>query len=89
MTHDQVVSRIREYVVQNFLYMRQGLEFADSDSLLDRGIVDSVGTIELVTFVQDEFAIPVENGEITETNFGTLESIGWFVLGKRAAHLAA
>jgi len=89
MTQPEIIDRIRGYVTENFLYMRQGVEFADTDSLLGRGIIDSMGIGELVVFVQDEFAILVDDGEITEENFGTVESIGQFVFGKREAHLAA
>lgn len=89
MTHHEIVDRVRAYVSENFLYMRQGFEFSDTDSLLGRGILDSMGVVELITFLQDEFGVPVEDGDITEENFGTLDAIARYVHDKRAEHLAA
>lgn len=89
MTQNQVADRIREYITENFLYMRQDFAFDENDSLLGRGIIDSMGVIELITFIQDEFGIPVDDGDITEENLGTLASIAGFVAGKQAASRAA
>jgi acyl carrier protein len=89
MSHPEIISRLRSYVADNFLYMRKNYEFADTDSLMGRGIVDSMGVVELLTFVQNEFGITVEDDEITEDNFGTLWLIGRFVHRKRAEQVAA
>ena len=89
MTPHDIAARLRDYILENFLYMRPGYEFSDTDSLLAHGIMDSMGVIELITFVQDEFDVEVGEDEITEENFGTLAAIGRFITGKRAEHLAA
>lgn len=85
----EIANRVREYVLENFLYMRPGYEFADTDSLLGHGIIDSMGVIELITFVQDEFEVEIEEDEITEENLGSLAAIGRFVQGKQQKHVAA
>lgn len=89
MSHPEIVRRIREYIVENFVYMRKNFEFEDTDSLLGRGIVDSMGVIELLTFVQNEFGLSIEDDEITEENFGTVWLIARFVHRKRAEQVAA
>jgi len=89
MTAHEISARVREYVTENFLYMRQGYEFSDTDSLPGHGIVDSMGVIELIAFVREEFAVQVEEADITEENFGTLAAISRFVQGKQPEHLAA
>ena len=85
----EIANLVREYVVENFLYMRRGYEFTDTDSLLGHGIIDSMGVVEMITFVQDEFEVDVEEEEITEENFGSLAAIARFVEGKQQKHLAA
>jgi acyl carrier protein len=85
MTQHPIRARVREYVRENFLYMRQGYELSDDDSLLGNGIIDSMGVIELITYVQEEFGVQVGEEEITEENFGTLSAIARFVEGKRFA----
>jgi acyl carrier protein len=89
MSHPEIISRLRSYVTDNFLYMRKDFEFADTDSLMGRGIVDSMGVVELLTFVQNEFGITVDDDEITDDNFGTLWVIGRFVHRKRTEQVAA
>jgi len=85
----EIANRVREYVLENFLYMRKGYEFADTDSLLGHGIIDSMGVVELLTFLQDEFGVDVEEDEITEENLGSLAAIGRFVQGKQQENLVA
>ncbi|HET7791554.1 MAG TPA: acyl carrier protein [Gemmatimonadales bacterium] len=88
MTDDNAVSggdvqeRVRAYVRENFLYMRPDWKLGDDDPLLRTGVVDSIGVIELVEFVQGEFRIGVAEEEITEQNFGTLAAIARFVSSK-------
>lgn len=83
MTQHEITTRVREYVRENFLYMREGYEFSDGDSLLGHGIVDSMGVIELITYVQDEFGVEIAEEEITEENLGTLSAIARFIDAKR------
>jgi acyl carrier protein len=85
MTAGDVISRTRDFLVENFLYMRKDFTFTDSDSLMKRGVIDSMGVVELVDFVQSEFGVTVDNADITEENFGTLESIGRYVASRAAA----
>ena len=85
MSNTDVLSRIRAYITDNFLYMRPGFQLADDDALLGRGIIDSIGVMELVTFVQDEFGVTVDDEQITEENFGSAAAIARFVAARPAA----
>ena len=84
MTEAEVKARTRAYVVENFLYMRQDFRFEDGDSLLTKGVIDSLGVMELVEFIGGEFGVEVDPSEITEENFGSLAGIGRYVIGKQA-----
>lgn len=84
MTQREIGERIRRYVRENFLYMRPEFEFADDENLLAHGIIDSLGAVELLGFVQDEFSITVEDEEVTERNLGSVRGIVEFVARKRA-----
>ena len=63
------------YIEENFLYLHPGLELKDDDEFLTLGIVDSLGFVELVEEVQARYAITVEDVEITEENFGSIDAI--------------
>ena len=75
---------IRAFIEENFLYMHPDLELADGDDLLALGVIDSLGFVELVEEVQSRYGITVEDVEITEENFGSIDAIAAFVERKRA-----
>lgn len=89
MTPAQTSSAIREYIHENFLYMRPDVVVADDDSLLGQGIVDSMGVIELVTFLQDQFGIVLMDDDITEDNLGSIAAMTAFVTARRDGQQAA
>lgn len=77
---EQVVcEELREFITQNFLYMRPELELRDDDPLLELGVVDSIGFMELVEEVQTRYGIAVEDVEISEENFGSVSALVRYV----------
>lgn len=85
MQNTDLMQRVRDYVTQNFLYMRPDFPLGEDDRLLGRGVLDSMGVLELIAFLGDEFGIDVADDEITEANLGTLRSITNYVASKVAA----
>jgi acyl carrier protein len=79
----QIRERVRGFLEENFLYMRPSFELGDDDRLLERGVVDSMGVAEMVTFIEDEFGIKTSDEDISEANLGSLSAIGRFVCQKR------
>jgi acyl carrier protein len=88
-TETEIAARLRGYIVDNFLYMRPDFEFSDDDRLMERGIVDSMGVLEVLQFLEEEYGVAVEHDEISEANFGSLGAIARFVADKRTASRAA
>jgi acyl carrier protein len=82
MDHQTVLVRMRGYLQEAFLYMRPGFVLADDDRLFDRGIIDSMGILELIDFLQLEFGVGVPTDDITEENFGTLKDIARYVVSR-------
>ncbi len=82
---NQIRDRVRRFLEENFLYMRPNFELGDDDRLLERGVVDSMGVAEMVTFLEDEFGVTTSDEDITEANLGSLNAIGRFVSRKRSA----
>lgn len=83
MTHVEVLERTRSYVHENFLYTRPDYHLQDDQRLMEAGVIDSMGVLELLEFLQDEFGIEIEDSEITERNLGSLRAIARYVTGKR------
>ena len=80
---DEVRQQMRNFVEDNFLYLHPDVSLEDGDDLLAQGLVDSLGFVELVEEVQSRFAITVDDVEVTEENFGSIDAIVRFVERKR------
>jgi acyl carrier protein len=89
MSQAKVMERTLAYIRENFLYARPDLPLGETDSLLGKGIVDSMGVMELVEFIQSEFGVEVKEEDITEDNLGTLRAISNYVMTQRSASVAA
>lgn len=82
MTRNALASRTRTYIRKNFLYTRPEFELADDADLLGDGIIDSMGIMELIEFIEEAFGVEIADEEITEENLGTISSITGYVAGK-------
>jgi acyl carrier protein len=85
VTEAQIIAETRSYITENFLYARPNYVVGEDEHLLEKGIVDSMGMVELITFLQDQFDVEPADDEITEENFATLQRIAGFVARKLAA----
>jgi acyl carrier protein len=74
---------IRAFVRRRFpLAVTAGV--TDDDSLLDSGIVDSLGILDLVAFLEKTFGIRVGDDELNPANFDSIASVARFVATKKA-----
>ncbi len=73
--------RVRGYIRDSFFVD----EFDDGDSFLSNGLIDSLGVMQLVSFVESEFAVRVDDTELVPENFDSVERVAAFVERKRAA----
>jgi acyl carrier protein len=78
-TEEQIRAQVRGFIEQEFLYMRPGVVLADGDSLMKKGVLDSMGVLEVMQFLTDTFGVTPADDEITEANLGSLQAIGAFV----------
>lgn len=77
-----VAPRLRVFIREAFLYASPDVVFSDGDGLLKRGIIDSMGILELIEFVQAEFNIAIADEEVLERNLGSVEALTAFVSRK-------
>jgi acyl carrier protein len=82
LTPGEIADRTRAYVRENFLYMRPDWPLKDEDALFGGGVIDSIGVIELVGFLQAEFGYTLKEDEITERNLGSVGAIARFLHAK-------
>jgi acyl carrier protein len=85
MTTENVRSRIKEYIMQNFVF-EENVHVEDDQSLLKTGVVDSTGILELIAFAQKEFKIDFDDNELVADNFDTIDRVTACVSRKLQAH---
>jgi acyl carrier protein len=82
-THSQQVEQaIRDFIAKNLLFSEAGITCTDEASFLQEGIIDSLGVMELVEFVQKTFGIKVEQHEVTQDHFDSVTKLSAFVRQK-------
>lgn len=74
--------QVRQFVITNF-YVADPAALQDSESLLDSGIVDSTGVLEVIGFLEETFGIKVEDREMLPENLDSIERIAAFVARKK------
>ncbi len=75
--------QVRNFVIKNF-YVPEPQALADDASLLDLGVIDSTGVLEVIGFLEDTFGITVEDDEMLPENLDSIERISAFVARKKA-----
>ena len=69
-----IKDRIRGFIVENFLFGNEdGVK--DDSSFLDEGIIDSTGILELVSFLEEEYSISVEDEELVPENLDSINNV--------------
>lgn len=81
---ENLKSRIRSFVIENFMF-GEGDGLCDDTSFVENGIVDSTGILELVEFLESEFAISIADEELVPENLGSIDVVCGFLERKRAA----
>ncbi len=77
----QVRERVRRFIRESFLVD----DFGDHDSFLATGLIDSLGVLQLVAFVESEFSVAVSDAELVPDNFDSVENVSAFVERRLAA----
>lgn len=71
---NKLKDKVTQFIVENFLFGEDnGLK--DDISFLDEGIIDSTGILELVSFLEEEFSISVEDEELIPENLDSIMNV--------------
>jgi acyl carrier protein len=81
-SHDGVRVKVRTFIVRNFLFGDEADWLSDDESLLERGVIDSTGILELIEFIQREFEITIADDEVLPANLDSLAAIERYVASK-------
>ena len=78
--------QIRDFVTTNF-YVADPKSLEDRTSLLDHGIIDSTGVLEVILFIETTFGVTVEDSEMLPENLDSIERIARYVGRKKESAL--
>lgn len=76
--------KIRKYIFENFIFEESDNDLKDDDSLLEKGIIDSTGVLEVVQFLEETFEIEVEDEELVPENLDSVNNLVSYVTKKQS-----
>ena len=78
----EITEQVRTFVTTNF-YVPDPASLTNDASLLDQGIIDSTGVLEVIGFLEETFGISVDDKDILPENLDSIERIAGFVSRKK------
>jgi acyl carrier protein len=79
----EIAQQISNFIINNFMMGRSSYELTDDDSLLDKGIIDSTGVLELVSFIEETYGFTVEDDELVPENLDSVNRLVDYINKKR------
>jgi acyl carrier protein len=83
----EIREQVSSFIRSNF-YVPDSLTLTDEASLLEHGIIDSTGVLELVGFIEDTFGIEVDDAEMVPQNLDSIANIAGYVGRKKSGTLS-
>ncbi|MCW8876232.1 MAG: acyl carrier protein [Kangiellaceae bacterium] len=77
-------SLLRNFILENYLFTDDQSKLNNADSFLDTGILDSMGILELIYFLDEELSIKVESNEMIPANLDSIDNLLAFIAKKQA-----
>jgi len=74
--------QIREFIRESLASAKGITSFSDSESLMENGVIDSLGIFRLVSFLEDTFGVRIGDEEITAENLSSVDTIENLVIKK-------
>lgn len=87
--NSQIRAEVIEFIVTNYLFGNVTATPRDDDALVEEGIIDSTGVLELIEFLESNFGIEVSEAETVPQNLGSISALTRFVASKRLVRESA
>lgn len=82
--HQSAARALRQFIVDNFLFGRES-QFSDEESLIERGLIDSTGVLELIAFLEEKYRFQIQEDEMIPDNLDSIQRLTDFIRRKTAA----
>jgi acyl carrier protein len=84
---DRLKIAVREFISENFLF-RADADLGDEQSLLESGVIDSTGVLEVIAFLEQTFGISIADEEIVPDNLDSISNMTRYLTAKLPAAAA-
>jgi len=82
MTQSTLKDQIRNFILENLASVKGITSFQDDESLMDNGVIDSLGIFRLVSFLEEDLGVRVSDEEINPENLKSVDTIEQLVIAK-------
>jgi acyl carrier protein len=79
---DTAKKELKTFILETFLFGDESGAFESSDSFMEKGIIDSTGVLELISFLEQNYGITVEDEEMIPANLDSIDNLVAFVQRK-------
>jgi len=74
---------IKDFIQSELVKERGRFSLEDNDNLIERGVIDSLGIMKLLAYLEGTFSISISDEELIPDNFETIDAISAFVVSKQ------
>jgi acyl carrier protein len=74
--------KIRQFILENYLFSNDQSLLSNDDSFLKKGIIDSTGILEVISYLGEEFGVTVKDEEMIPENLDSVDNLVRFIAGK-------
>lgn len=78
-----VSQALEQFIIQELMVAGKDVSLSPDESLIESGIVDSLGILRLVAFIEENFSVVVDDLDVVPENFETINAMRSLVEGKR------
>jgi len=85
MERDTITTKVTEFINGKFIF-DQSIQLTREQKLIDSGIIDSIGVLELIDFIEATYSINIDDEELVPANLGTIDAVARFIVKKMNGH---
>lgn len=80
---EAIRAALRDFILSNFLFTDDQTALNDGDSFQETRVIDSMGMIQVIQFIEGEYQIKVQDNEMVPEKLDSVERLTRFILGKK------
>lgn len=77
-----IEKKLRQYVLNNYLFTDDESALVNEDSFLERGIIDSTGILEMISYINKEYNVVISDDEMIPENLDSINNMVAFITRK-------